>query len=213
MLHTSVFLILGLTAILEVTNEPVAIVVDYGTMQNITLKAEDVLIYSNDIPGVTTVEGSQATYAKRSMAQMMAANVPEEAPENKPTPPNESRFKKRLDHTPPFTGTVVGKVTIVKSAPNQRVILISDLQGDGIMQVLIKGNTAQTSDGKQAAPLVDTPKVLVRNSRPQSEVVIKGASEKALTATPTQVRTALQTHYKGTVPNNLRVVSETVQVK
>ena len=213
MLYATLILLTGLTAAMEVSTEPVAIVLDYGNMQNITLKAEDVLIFSSAIPQVKTVPGAPVAYAKRSMAEMMAANVPVEPPESKPTLPNNSRFGERLDHTPPFTGTVVGTVTIVKSAPNQRIILVSNIQGDGIMEVLVKGNTAQTPSGKQAKPIMNPPRVLVRNSVPATNAVIKGASEKALAAAAPEVRSALNTHYKGATPTNLRVVSETVVVE
>jgi len=206
-------LLAGMAAAMEVSNEPVAIVVDYGDMQNISLKPADVLVYSEGLVEVKTVQNSQVTYAKRSMAEMMAANVPDDPLGSSPTPPNESRFKKRLDHTPPFTGTVVGKVSIVKSAENQRVIVVSDLQGDGIMQVLVRGNTAQTPDGKGAKPVVKSPPIVVRNTLPVSETEFKGASETSLSNKSQAVRSALESHFKGAIPANLRVVAETLVVE
>lgn len=213
MIHATMLLVAALSAAMEVSNEPVAYVVNYGEMENITLKAEDVMVFSLDIPQVESVEGSSVSYAKRSMAEMMAANVPEEPPESKPTLPNESRFKKRLDHTPPFTGTVTGTVSIVKNAPNQRIILVSDIQGDGLMQVLVKGATAEKPTGEKAKAIMNTPYVLVRNSKEATEVGVPGATPKELTAADEDVRQALESHYKGAVPANIRIVSETVTVE
>tara|TARA_R110001592_G_scaffold104201_1_gene293273 strand:- start:110 stop:751 length:642 start_codon:yes stop_codon:yes gene_type:complete len=213
MLYASLIVVVGLTAAMEVSNEPVAFVLDYGNMTEISLKAEDVMVFSQDIPQVKTIKNPGVTYAKRSMAEMMAANVPQLPPESKPTLPNESRTKKRLDHTPPFTGTVTGDVTIIKSATNQRIILISNIQGDGIMQVLVKGGTAKSTDGKMAKAVTNAPQVLVRNTKPETEVVIKSATAKSVSAVPSTVRTSLESYYKSAVPSNLQVVGETVQVK
>ena len=198
---------------MEVASEPVAYVVDYGDMENITLKAEDVLVFSYDIPRTKSSQDPPVAYAKRSMAEMMAANVPEEPPESKPTLPNESRFKKRLDHTPPFTGTVTGTVSIVKSGPKQRIILVSDIQGDGIMQVLVKGATAQKTNGEAAKAIMNSPMVLVRNTKAATNVKIEGATAKTLSTATEDVRTALESHYKGTVPANLRLVAQPLAVK
>ncbi|MEQ1841652.1 MAG: hypothetical protein ABL994_14690, partial [Verrucomicrobiales bacterium] len=124
-------ILVGLAAALEVSQEPVAVVVKYPQMQQISLTPEDVMLYSEDIPQVETIAGTQATYSQRSMTDMIAANGPEPPPESKPTLPNESRTKKRLDHTPPFNGTVTGDVSIIESAPDERIIVVSNIQGDG----------------------------------------------------------------------------------
>ena len=144
---------------------------------------------------------------------MMAANIPEPPSESKPTLPNESRFKKRLDHTPPFTGTVTGKVSIIESAPNQRIILVSDIKGDGIMQVLVRGNTAQKSGGEAAKPIMNAPRVLVQNTKQLKKASVPIGSEMALTSTPANVRTSLETHYKNAMPADLKIVAEQVTVK
>jgi len=206
-------LLVGLAA-LEVSQEPVAVVVQYPEMQQITLKPEDVMIYSEDIPQVETVEGTKVTYAKRSMTEMVAANVPEPPPETKPTLPNESRTKKRLDHTPPFNGTVTGDVSIIESGPNERIILVDNIQGDGVMQILVKGGTAKKASGAEAAAVVESPKVIVRNSRAATKVAVGGAAEpKSATAITTPQKSSLEKHYKGTLPANLKILSEPITVK
>ena len=211
MLYSTMVLIAGLAAAMEVSHEPVAYVLDYGNMKNISLKAEDVMVFSYDIPQVTSVKNSGVVYARRTMAEMMAANVPEIP---KPTLPNDQRGKRKgLDHTPPFTGTVTGTVSIIKSAPNQRIILVSDIQGDGIMQVLVKGKTAVTPTGVTAKPVMNTPMVVVRNSKTATRANIKGATAKSLAAVDSNIRTCLKDHYKGAVPANLRIVAEPVVVK
>lgn len=207
-------ILVGLVAALEVSQEPVAVVVKYPDMQQITLKAEDVMIYSEDIPQVETVTGSQITYSKRSMTDMVAANVPEPPPESKPTLPNESRTKKRLDHTPPFNGTVTGDVSIIESGPNERIIVVSNIQGDGVMQVLVKGGTAKKASGAAAAAVVESPKVIVRNSKAATKVAVGGAAEpKAASAMSTPQKSSLEQHFKGALPANLKIVSEAITVK
>ncbi|MCF6283734.1 MAG: hypothetical protein L3K26_00875 [Candidatus Hydrogenedentes bacterium] len=214
MLYSTMLLVAGLAASMEVSHEPVAYVLDYGDMQNISLKATDVLVFSYDIPQVTSVQNPGVTYAKRSMAEMMAANVPDLPPDSQPTLPNDRRGKRKgLDHTPPFTGTVTGTVSIIKSAANQRIILVSDIQGDGIMQVLVRGKTAVSPTGVDAKPVMNTPMVVVRNSKVPTQVKFKGATAKSLAAVDSNVRTCLESHYKGAVPGNLRIVAESVAVK
>ena len=213
MFYSTIILLASLSATMEVTNEPVAYVIDYGDMEDISLKAEDVLVFSYDIPQVESVENPGVTYTKRSMAEMMAAVVPEPAPESKPTLPNESRFKKRLDHTPPFTGTVTGDVTVVKGAANQRIVVVSNIKGDGVMQILIKGNTAKRLDGQSAKSIMNTPMVMVRNSKPPSEAKMAGAQAMTMQQVDSPVRSSLESHYKGAVPNNLRVVASPVTVE
>lgn len=212
MFYAAFVTLFGLAAAMEVSNEPVAYVVDYGAMEDISLTPQDVLVFSFDLPQVKTVENSQVTYAKRSMAEMMAANVPVEPPESKPTLPNESRKKKRLDHTPPFTGTVTGDVSIIKSAVNQRIILVSNIQGDGLMQVLVRGNTAKKADGAAAKAVMNTPLVIVRNSKEATDVVVQGAASKKLDEVAPAVQTSLTSHFKGQVPDNLRIVEQTITV-
>jgi hypothetical protein len=207
-------ILVGLVAALEVSQEPVAVVVKYPDMQEITLKAEDVMLYSEDIPQVETKTGNQVTYSARSMADMVAANVPEAPPESKPTLPNESRTKKRLDHTPPFNGTVTGDVSIIESGPNERIILVSNIQGDGVLQVLVKGGTAKKASGAAAAAVVQSPKLIVRNTKAASKVNVGGTAQpKAASAMSTPQKSSLEKYFKGAVPANLKVVSEAITVK
>ena len=213
MFYSTIILLASVSATMEVTNEPVAYVIDYGDMEDISLKAEDVVVFSYDIPQVESVENPGVTYTKRSMADMLAATVPEPAPESKPTLPNESRFKKRLDHTPPFTGTVTGDVTIVKTATNQRIVVVSNIKGDGIMQILIKGNTAKRADGNSAKSVMNTPMVMVRNSKPPTTAKMADVQAKTFQQLDSPVRSSLESHYKGAVPGNLRVVGNTVTVE
>ncbi len=213
MFYAMLLTLAGLAATMEVSNEPVAFVVDYGEMKDISLTAQDVLVFSFDLPQVRTIENSQVTYAKRSMAEMMAAIVPVEPPDSKPTLPNESRKKKRLDHTPPFTGTVTGDVTILKSAVNQRIILVSNIQGDGLMQVLVRGNTAKKADGAEAKALLNTPLVIVRNSKAATEVVVDGAKSQKIEDVAPAVKSSLTSHFNGALPENLRIVEQTITVE
>lgn len=207
-------LLVGLAAALEVSQEPVAVVVKYPDMQQISLTPEDVMIYSEDIPQVETVTGTQVTYSKRSMTDMVAANIPEPPPESKPTLPNEGRTKKRLDHTPPFNGTVTGDVTIVESGPNERIIVVDNIQGDGVMQILVKGGTAKKASGAEAAAVVESPKVIVRNTRAATKVAVGGAAQpKAASAMSTPQKSSLEKHYKGALPANLKILSEPITVK
>jgi len=207
-------LIVAAAGALEVSQEPVAVVVQYPDLQQIALNPEDVMIYSEDIPQVETMTGEKITYSKRSMAEMAAANIPEPPPESKPTLPNESRTKKRLDHTPPFNGTVTGDVSIIESGPNERIIVVSNLQGDGVMQVLVKGGTAKAADGAKAAAVVESPKVIVRNGKSATKVRIGGAAEaKAATDLSGAQKTSLEKHFKGKMPANLRILSEPITVR
>lgn len=217
-MYVALALIAGLAGAMEVAREPVAIVLKYPNMQQISLAPADVMIYSDDIPQVETVTGAQVTFSQRSMAEMVAANVPE--PTDKPTRPNEKRNQEegeeaeRLDHTPPFNGTVTGDVSIVKSGPNERIVLISNIRGDGIMQVLIKGDTAKTASGAAAKPVLNSPKLVVRNTKSATNVGIGGAAEpKALAGLSAEQRSSLDSHFKGKLPANLKVVSEAIIVK
>ena len=206
--------LVGLAGAMEVSSEPVAIVVKYPNMQDISLTPDDVLLYSEDIPQVETVESAPVVYAQRSMAEMVAANIPEPPPESQSSLPNESRKKKRLDHTPPFSGTVTGDIEIIKSGPQERIIVVSNIKGDGIMQVLIKGGTAKTSRGTAAKPVLNTPKVLVRNTKAPTKVQIGGAAEsKAAPSLEAGQLASLQGHFKGNPPQNLRIVAEPVTVE
>jgi len=206
--------LVGLAAAMEVSTEPVAIVVQFPDMQQISLTPADVMIYSEDIPQVETVVGAPVVYAQRSMAEMVAANIPEPPPESKPTLPNESRQKKRLDHTPPFNGTVTGDVTIVESGPKERIIVVSNIKGDGIMQILVKGGTAKTATGKAAKPVMNTPKVIVRNSKAATNVEIEGvATPKAVPNLAAPQRTALERQFEGVLPANVKIVAEPIVVK
>ena len=215
-MYVALALITALGGMMEVTQEPVAIVVKYPDMQQISLSPQDVMIYSDDIPKVETVPNPQVTFSQRSLAQMAAANVPE--PAEKPTLPNAKRKQggeeeESLDHTPPFNGTVTGDISIVKSGPNERIILITNIKGDGIMQVLIKGNTAKTASGKAAKPVLNAPKVLVRNTKQPLNVKIGNAAvAKPSMGLSLQERTSLDTHFKGAIPTNLKVVSEALTV-
>lgn len=207
-------LLVGLSAALEVSQEPIAVVVKYPQMQQISLTPEDVMLYSEDIPQVESVEGAQVTYSQRSMTDMIAANVPEPPPESKPTLPNESRTKKRLDHTPPFNGTVTGDVSIIESAPDERIIVVSNIQGDGVLQVLVKGGTAKKASGAPAAAVVESPKVVVRNTKSATKVAIAGTAEaKAAGEMDNTRKSVLEKHFKGAVPANLKVLSEPITVK
>lgn len=207
-------ILLGIIGALEVSQEPVAVVVKYPNMQQISLSPDDVMIYSEDIPQVQSETNPKAVYSKRSMTDMIASNVPEPPPESRPTLPNESRTKKRLDHTPPFNGTVTGDISIIESAPDERIILVSNIQGDGVMQILVKGGTAKKASGAPAAAVVESPKVIVRNTRPASKVVVGGTAEpKAASAMSTSQKSSLEKHFKGTLPANLKVVSEAITVK
>ncbi|MBL7648307.1 MAG: hypothetical protein JNK74_19185 [Candidatus Hydrogenedentes bacterium] len=207
-------LLVGFAAALEVSQEPIAVVVKYPGMQQISLAPEDVMLYSEDIPQVETVNGAQVTYSQRSMTDMIAANVPEPPPESKPTLPNESRTKKRLDHTPPFNGTVTGDVSIIESAPDERIIVVSNIQGDGVLQVLVKGGTAKKATGAPAAAVVESPKVIVRNSKAATKVAVGGTAEpKAASAMSAPQKSSLEKHFKGALPENLKIVSEPITVK
>lgn len=207
-------LIVSLASALEVSQEPVAVVVQYPEMEQIALTPDDVMLYSEDIPQVETIEDAPVTYSKRSMAEMAAANIPEPPADSKPTLPNESRTKKRLDHTPPFNGTVTGDVTIIESGPNERIIVVSNIQGDGVMQVLVKGGTAKSASGKLAAPVVESPKVVVRNSKAPTQVKIGGAAQsKAATGLNKSQQSSIEKHFKGKMPANLKVVAEPITVK
>lgn len=207
--------IMGLTGAMEVSREPVAIVVQYPGMQDISLSPDDVMIYSEDIARVESVSEASVTYSQRTMAEMVAANVPEPPPESKPTLPNEGRNKKRLDHTPPFEGTVTGDVTIIESGPNERIILLSNLQGDGIMEVLVKGGTAKTASGEPAKAVQNPPKVVVRNTRPAPTNlgIGRGASTKAAPALSDGQKSSLESHFDGNMPEDLKVVAEPVVVE
>lgn len=206
--------ILGLAGALEVSGEPVAIVVAYPGMQDISLSPEDVMIYSEDLPRVETIVDAPVVYSQRTMSEMVAANVPESPPESKPTLPNESRQKKRLDHTPPFNGTVTGDVTIIKSGANERIILITNLKGDGVMQVLVKGGTAKSARGGEAKPVVDTPRIVVRNTKATTNIGLgRAATVKSAGAMAASQRASLETHFQGQLPANLRVVAEPITVE
>ncbi|MBX3180168.1 MAG: hypothetical protein KF886_22695 [Candidatus Hydrogenedentes bacterium] len=206
--------ILGLVGALEVSGEPVAIVVAYPGMQDISLSPEDVMIYSEDLPRVETIVDAPVVYSQRTMSEMVAANVPEPPPESKPTLPNESRQKKRLDHTPPFNGTVTGDVTIIKSGANERIILITNLKGDGVMQVLVKGGTAKSARGGEAKPVVDTPRIVVRNTKATTNIDLgRAATVKSAGAMAASQRASMETHFQGKLPANLRVVAEPITVE
>lgn len=209
-----VAILIGLAGAMEVSNEPVAIVVQFPDMQQISLAPEDVMIYSEDIPRVEVVTGAQVVYAQRSMAEMVAANVPEPPAESQSSLPNESRKKKRLDHTPPFHGTVTGDIAIVESGPNERIIVVSNLTGDGVMQVLVKGGTAKTSSGASAKPVLNTPKVVVRNTKSTSNLKFEGAAvAEAVPQLPASQKASLESHFQGAVPANIKVVAEPIVVK
>lgn len=212
---TAVFaLIVGLAGAMEVSTEPVAIVVQFPEMQQISLTPADVMIYSEDIPHVETITGAPVVYAQRSMAEMVAANVPEPPPEFKPTLPNQNRKGERLDHTPPFNGTVTGDISIVESGPNERIIVVSNIKGDGIMQVLVKGGTAKTSVGKASKPVLNTPKVVVRNSKAATNVRIEGgATQKTVPNLQAPQRAALESQFQGALPANVKIVAEPIVVQ
>lgn len=205
---------MGLMGAMEVSGEPVAVIVKYPDMQDISLTPEDVMIYSEDIPRVESVSNPGVVYSQRSMAEMVAANIPEPPPESRPTLPNESRKKKRLDHTPPFNGTVTGDVSIIKSGNNERIIVVSNIQGDGLMQVLVKGGTAKTAGGELAKPVLNSPKVVVRNTKSATNVHLEGAAQaEAAPALETSQRASLETHFKGAIPGNLRIVTEAIVIE
>lgn len=208
-------ILVGFAGAMEISHEPVAVVVKYPDMQQITLKPEDVMLYSEDIPQVKTDTAAQVKYSKRTIADMIASNVPEPPPESKPTLPNESRTKKRLDHTPPFNGTVTGDVSIIESGPNERIIVITNIQGDGVLQVLVKGGTAKKASGAAAAAVVQSPKVIVRNTESETKVAIGGAAGGpiAASAMSTPQKSSLEKHFQGTLPANLKILSEAITVK
>lgn len=213
-MYVVMVVIAGLAGVLEVSNEPVAVVVQYPEMQQIALTPEDVMIYSEAIPHVETITDTQVVFSQRSMAEMVAANVPEPPPESKPTLPNEGRNKKRLDHTPPFNGTVTGDVSIIESGANERIILVTNIQGDGVMQVLIKGDTAKTTAGVAAQPVLNSPKVLVRNTEAATNVEIGHSSAlKTQGAIPAPQKASLESHFKGSLPPNLKILSEPLTVE
>ncbi|MDP2324888.1 MAG: hypothetical protein Q8N51_12795 [Gammaproteobacteria bacterium] len=205
---------LGLAGAMEVSTEPVAIVVQFPDMKQISLAPEDVMIYSEDIPRVETVTGAQTVYAQRTMAEMVAANIPEPPPESQPTLPNESRKKKRLDHTPPFHGTVTGDIDIIESGPTERIIVVSNIKGDGIMQVLVKGGTAKSATGLAAKPVLNTPRIVVRNTKSATNVTLeKAAVAGAVPQLEAAQQASLESHFQGALPANIKVLADPIVVK
>ena len=110
--------------------------------------------------------------------------------------------------------TAEASTAIIESGPNERIIVVDNIQGDGVMQILVKGGTAKKASGAAAAAVVESPKVIVRNSRAATKVAGGGAAQpKSATALSKPVQSSLEKHYKGALPANLKVLSEPITVK
>lgn len=209
---------LGASA-LEVSNEPVAFVVEYDpdTFNEVDLQAEDITLYSVQITEVRVSPGRVVSQSTTTLQEMEEANVP--IPEKRQPLPNEAKARKRLVHAPSIEGTVVGDVTVLDAGPKRRVVLVTGLRGEGLMGIKVREGTgwSQMATAKKSGL---SEMVTVRPARRRgraksmnSSKAYKSAKALAIDATPDPVKAALKAHYPDGIPASLKVVAKPVRIE